>query len=407
MGFFDRFRAKNRGRVVTEYKMISDHGGGFYEWDGKLYKSDIVLAAVRPKARAVGKAVAKHIRRDLKGTLAVNPEPYIRFLLEEPNPYMTGQELQEKLIYQLELNGNAFAWIQRDDNGLPIGIYPVNCTGVQLVRNATGYGPLYLKFFVRNGTNFTAPYTDVIHLRKDFTNDEFFGESPAASLAQLMEVVGSADRSIVNAIKNSSVIKWLLSYNTVLNPTDMKARAKEFADNFMSTTSDTGGVAVTDSKATATQITPQDYVPNAAQTDRTTKRIYSFFNTNEDIVQSKYTEDEWISYYEAAVEPDIMQLSQEYTRKLFTRRERAFGNSIVFESSNLQFASMQTKLALSAMVDRGAMTPNEWRDALNLAPIEGGDVPIRRLDTQPTQLTNDDTSDASDDGGGNDEGNTD
>ena len=33
------------------------------------------------------------------------------------------------------------------------------------------------------------------------------------------------------------------------------------------------------------------------------------------------------------------------------------------------------------MVDRGAMTPNEWRAVMNLSPIECGDKPIRRLDT--------------------------
>ena len=50
----------------------------------------------------------------------------------------------------------------------------------------------------------------------------------------------------------------------------------------------------------------------------------------------------------------------------------------------MQYMSMTHKLALVAMVDRGAMLPNEWRQVLNLAPIEGGDVPIRRLDTAPT-----------------------
>jgi hypothetical protein len=33
------------------------------------------------------------------------------------------------------------------------------------------------------------------------------------------------------------------------------------------------------------------------------------------------------------------------------------------------------------MVDRGALTPNEWREVMNLGPIEDGDKPIRRLDT--------------------------
>lgn len=32
------------------------------------------------------------------------------------------------------------------------------------------------------------------------------------------------------------------------------------------------------------------------------------------------------------------------------------------------------------------MTPNEWRAILNLAPIEGGDKPIRRLDTQVVDM---------------------
>ena len=50
---------------------------------------------------------------------------------------------------------------------------------------------------------------------------------------------------------------------------------------------------------------------------------------------------------------------------------------------------MSTKLALVAMVDRGAMTPNEWRETMNMAPIPGGDQPIRRLDTQVVNLVED------------------
>jgi hypothetical protein len=42
---------------------------------------------------------------------------------------------------------------------------------------------------------------------------------------------------------------------------------------------------------------------------------------------------------------------------------------------------MKTKLNLLNMVDRGALTPNEWREIMNLGPIEGGDKAIRRLDT--------------------------
>src|SRR5690606_4132465 len=81
------------------------------------------------------------------------------------------------------------------------------------------------------------------------------------------------------------------------------------------------------------------------------------------------------------IEPMAMQISGEYTRKIFSRTERGHGNKIIFEASSLQYASMATKLNLVQMVDRGSLTPNEWREVMNLGPIEGGDQPIRRLDT--------------------------
>ena len=124
-------------------------------------------------------------------------------------------------------------------------------------------------------------------------------------------------------------------------------------------------------------------MPNAIQVDRVSKRIYEFFGTNENIIQSKFTENEWVAYYENMLEPVAMQMAAELTRKLFSRRERAAGNEIVFDATNLQYSSMSTKLGLQAMVDRGAMTPNEWRGILGLSPIEGGDKAIRRLDTEP------------------------
>ena len=227
----------------------------------------------------------------------------------------------------------------------------------------------------------TFRYADIIHLRKDFNNNEIFGDSPAQALAPLMEIVNTTDQGIVKAIKNSNIIKWLLKFNQALRPEDIKKQTKEFVNSYLSIESDTVGAAATDAKVDATQVEPKDYVPNASQMDKTTQRIYSFFNTNDKIVQGKYSEDDWISYYEVSVEPDVIQLSGEYTRKLFSRRERGFGNKIIFESSNLNFASMETKLKLVQYVDRGIMNPNEVRAILNMAPREGGDTYVLRKDT--------------------------
>lgn len=366
---------------VSRVKMITDRGNGFYTWDGKLYKSDIVRACIRPRVKAIGKLTPKHIRNTPDG-LKINPEPYIRFLLEEPNPYMSGQMLQEKVANQLALNSNAFILIIKDENGYPTELYPIPCLTAEAIYDRSGN--LYFKFYYRNGKTGTFPYSDIIHLRDDYNDNDIFGDPPGEALTSLMEVVGTIDQGMVKAIKNSGVIRWLLQFQQSLRPEDIEKNVKQFADTYLSIESDTFGVAGVDAKADAKQIEPTDYVPNAAQTDRTTERIYSFFNTNKKIVQSSYNEDEWISYYEARIEPDALQLASEYTRKLFTRRERGFGNKIVFESSSLTFASMKTKLGLSKFVELGIFSANEVREIMNYSPREGGDEYVRRLDTRPT-----------------------
>lgn len=370
---------KTNKEIIT---MLNTYGEHYYRWDGNLLNSDIIRACIRPKVKAIGKLHGKHIRgtgNDIK----IDPDANIKFLLREPNPFMTEQQFQEKMAMQLMLNNNAFALIVRDDNGKPIQLYPIPC---DLCETVYKNDELHLKFHYRNGKQNTFKYTDIIHLRQDYYDNDIFGTSPVEALRPMMEVIGTIDQGIIKAIKNSGLIRWLLTFNNTLRPEDVKKNVNEFVQNYLSIESDTFGAAGVDSKATATRIEPKDYVPNAAQSKTTIERIYSFFNTNESIVQSKWTEDEWNAYYEAEIETYAIQASQVYTVRLFSRKERGCNNQIVFSANNLMCASMKTKLELQSMVDRGAMNLNEWRIAMNLEPIKGGDVFIRRLDTQVVDL---------------------
>ena len=380
MGWFSKIKNRlSNVRTGTRIEMVTENGGGFYSYAGRLYQSDLIRAAIRPQAKAVGKLLAVHILQNENGVQR-NPQPYMRFLLEEPNPYMSGQVMQEKVEPQLGLNNNAFVLIMRDENGVPAELYPVPAVTAETIYI---HNVLHLRFCLKNGKSMIFPYSEIIHLRNDFCEDDIFGASPADALVNLMEVVAVSDQSVVKAIKNSSVIRWILKYANALRVDDLKKNVKEFAENYLSVDSDSFGAAGVSGDVDIVRIEPKDYVPNALQIKNTTERVYSFFNTNEKIVKSTFTEDEWNSYFEAVIEPVALQMQNEYTRKLFTRRERSCGNKIYFEAANLKCASLSTKLALREMVDRGALTPNEWRDTFNYAPIEGGDEPIRRLDTAP------------------------
>lgn len=372
--YFNRIRSPT-AKTGTQVQLAATNISSYSNWNRRLYHSDIVRACIRPKAKAIGKMTMHHVYGD-----KINPQAYMRLLLEEPNAYMTMQVLLEWLSNTADTSGNAYALIVRDENGYPMEIYPIPAVSAKAISEK---GVLYLHFTLDGGGLSKVPYTDVIHLRSEFFDSGVFGADPTKTMQSALEIVNAADQSVVTAVKNSSVIRWIMKILQPLRDEDVKKKAENFAKTFLSVDEGGLGVAAVDSKVELEKIEPKDFVPNASVNDRTIKRIYAFFGTNEKIVQSQYTENEWISYYESTVEPFVKQISEEFTRKLFTRRERALGNKIVCEAVSLQYASMTTKLQLIQFVDRGIMTPNEVRTLLSLAPVEGGDVMVRRLDTAP------------------------
>jgi HK97 family phage portal protein len=294
---------------------------------------------------------------------------------------MSMQDFLSKMVIQRELNHNAFAYIDREDAKIK-AIYPIPVSRSELVEDNSN--DLYMKLWFKTGKYVVVPYEDVIHLRKDFNEHDIFGDGHYQALQNLMDVITNTDNSVINAIKNGAVIRWLLKFKSKLRPEDKKVELEEFVNNYLSVENEVGAAA-TDPSYDAEQVEPNDYVPNAAQMDRSIKRLYAYFGVNESIVMNNYDEDEWNSFYESEIEPIAIQLSNAFTNVFFTKRERGYGNRIIFEASNLQYASMKTKLNLLNMVDRGALTPNEWRKVMNLGPIKGGDEPVRRLDTAPVE----------------------
>lgn len=379
MSWLQRVFSRRRGETVMRVKLITEEGGWYRAWDGSLYQSDIVRSAIRPKSKAIGKLTAMHIR-ETAGELKVNPEPYMRMLLEEPNPYSGGQMFRERLATLVQLNNNAFAQIIRDQDGLPAQMYII--PAVTAEATVTDDGQLWMRFRLSNGKALELPYSDVIHIRDDYADHDVFGMPKAEALRALLEVINATDQSIVQAVKRSAFIRWLLKFRQQLRADDIKKFVEDFSRDYLSLENETG-ILPQDGRFEVEPLRDggQQFVPPSPLQQRAVERIYSFFRVNEAIVQAKYDENQWLAYYEAEIAPLAQQMSEEFTRKLFSRRERGFGNRIVLDATALTFASMQTKLGLVQMVDRGALTPNEWRRILNLPPIEGGDQPIRRLDT--------------------------
>lgn len=375
-------RRPQESQIQTQLRMLNGYAPVFTSFSGDAYDSDVVRSAVDAIARNAAKLKAKHVRR-VDGRVQETGSDIERLLSIRPNPYMDAYTFLYKVVTQLYLQNNAFVFVDVDRVARKVrGFYPVNAATVEFLEYQGG---VYVQFHFMGGQKVVLPYEDIIHLRRFFYKNDLYGEPSDRALNPTLQLIRTTDEGIANAVKSSAFLRGILKFTSMLKPDDMKKQRDMFVKDYLDI-SNNGGVAATDAKAEYVPLNNEPKMVNAAQMKMIQEKVYNYFGVNEKIIRSNYTEDEWNAFYESTIEPLAIQMSLEFTSKLFTDSERARGNEIIFEANRLQYASMTTKLNLREMVDRGAMTPNEWRAAMNLAPIEGGDEPIRRLDTAPVNI---------------------
>jgi HK97 family phage portal protein len=365
-------------------KLLDGRSSNFGNYTGEAYDVGIVRGAVHSIATNGAKLKAKHVRGKDGSNMELVPGNVEYLLSVRPNPYMDAFSFHYKVITQLRMQNNAFVYPHWDETGRVLqGLYPINASSVEFLQNGER-GELYARFRFFGGQELTVPYLTLIHLRHFFYNHDLWGEANDGVLTPLLTLVKTTDEGITNAIKKSAHLRGILQYKeAMLKATDLKKQQEDFVADYMSV-NNSGGVAALDARAEYKELKYEPKIMDAKQMELIDKKVYNFFGLNEKIINATYTEQEWNSFYESVIEPMAIQMSLEYTEKLFTPGEKRRGNRIIFEANRLQYASIQTKLELVALVDRGAMSPNSWLEVFNLPPVPGGDELIRRLDTAPT-----------------------
>lgn len=373
MSIFDKiFR---RERSVTSSQVIEETQS-FSAFTGDAYSNDIFREGVDAIARNAGKLKGSHVikYRDHdreEGDCKIN-----RLLQVRPNPFMSAYDFIYKLVTRLYLYNNSFAYIDRDQRGNVVGLYPITASHVDLLSDQNGR--LFCGFLLRSGRQIILPYEDIIHLRRFFNDDDILGADNFAIVPGL-ELAQTQNEGLVNGIKSGASIRGILKFTQIMSPEKLKAEKDAFITDYLEIGND-GGVVATDQKMDYQPIESKPIVLNADQTKAIRDKVFSYLGVTEAIVSSSYTEDQFSAFYESTIEPIATALSQEMTAKIFTEREQAFGNEIIFESGRLQFTSNSTKVNLIAqLVPLGLLTINQALEILNLPGVADGDRRLQAL----------------------------
>lgn len=368
---FSRIFGNDKSEVqptATEVQILDGEKAVFTPYKGDFHNDTDVRACVDAIARNAAKMHPRHIR-NFNGKMENVKDNLYKLLAKQPNEVQNAYRFYYQVINNLELYNDSFVYIQRDENLRVTGLYPLDFDESKLYEFKN---KLWIKFkFGRSKEKFV-PYDSCIHLTRFTSKDGLFGGN-TLPIVKTLSMKHILDEGIINAIKTTQNIKGVLkSTKAMLKPEDVKKMRDQFVEDFIKH-SDKSGIGGLDATTDFTPVKIEPTTASDSQVKSIDDKILSYFGINENIIQSKYSEDEWNAFYESVLEPIGLQMSLEFSNKLFTPTEKNFGNEILFESNRLQYASNKTKIELIRYCGN-ILTYNEQREIFNLAPVEGGDV---------------------------------
>ena len=378
MGLFDFLKKNEDKKGLQHAPTMTGWQPTFTSFGENVYASDLVVQSIRCKANEFKKLDPRHIRTT-DGKQQTITDSSIAAMLKRPNPYMTQADFLEKIVILREIAKNAFIYpafyMTKGGEKHFTGLYPLKPRQADYLQDKNG--KLFIHFYFDNGYETTLPADSVIHWRKDYgLNDYFggnaFGGNDNAGLLDMLDRYDKITQGIAKALEISCTVSGMLHYNSYLGDEEMTAKERAFAERVAK---NDNGIVVTDQKLEYTNF-PRDIKLVDAETIKFVHdTILRANGTSLAILNGDYTKQQKEAYYEHALEADIKQLGQAMSKCLFSDREAAFGNEIVLYPNAITFMSMENKLtALQHGLPAGIFTKNEARELLGYPPVEGGDV---------------------------------
>lgn len=377
MGFLDKLfrRQPNNSRwAQTLNGMLPIYS----QFGTSIYASDVVQQALKCIVDEMKKLNPCHVRGKNNDLIPVNGN--VQDVLDMPNQLMTTSEFIEKVCWLLLMNYNAFiiptyyTWVDKktgEERRYYESLYPIKPTQVDFIEDASGR--LFVKFYFWNGEDTTIPYDDVIHIKYNYSVNEYMGGNEMGqpdhdALLNTLELNHTLLQGIAKAMKASYAVNGIVKYNTMLDDGTIAANLAKLEKQLQNNESGFVGI---DLKGEFIPFPKTLQLVDEGTLKFLDEKILRNWGVPLCILTGDYTKEQYEAFYQKTLEPLIKSISEAFSKKLFTSRERAFGNKIKFYPKDLIFMSTTQKLELiNILAPTGAIYENEKRTIFGLLPLE-------------------------------------
>lgn len=376
MSWFSKFF--KRGPKTQNYAPTLDGFTPVYsQFGNSIYASDVVQQALKCIVDEMKKLNPTHVRYVENDPVPIKGS--VQDVLNSPNQLMTTSEFLEKTVWMLLMNYNAFiiptyyTWVDEKtgaERRYYDGLYPINPTQVDFIEDASGR--LFVKFWFWNGENTTLRYDDVIHIKYNYSVNEYMGgnlmgqpdHKPLLSTLELNQELLSG---VAKAMKASYAVNGVVKYNTMLDDGKTVEALNQLEQKLRNSES---GFLPLDIKSDFTPLPRSVALVDEPTLKFIDEKILRNFGVPLCILKGDYNKSQYNAFYQKTLEPLIIAISQAITKKLFTSRERAFGNKVELYPKDLIFMTVeQTLEMIKELSPTGCLFENEKRVALGLKPL--------------------------------------
>lgn len=370
MGLLDKiFRpaeAKKSERVLEEahklFETLTAYRPVFTSWGGEIYEAESVRNAIDARARHMSK-----LKIETVGTANTSLQAKLR---QGPNQWQTWSQFLYRVSTILDVQNTAFIVPVFDERMIITGVFPVLPSRCELVEYQD---ELWLRYRFNNSQTAAVEFRKCAILTKHQYRNDFFGETNRP-LDETMQLVHIQNQGIEEGVKNAATFRFMASLSNFSSPEDLAKERKRFAEFNLKADDEEGGFLLfPNTYKDIKQIDVKPYAPDADQMKLIKENVYEYFGVNEDILQNKAHGEELEGFFDGAIEPFAIQLSEAMTKMLFSERERANGSYIMVNANRLQYMSTSQKVQMARELgDRGALMIDEIRELFNYDPLPDG-----------------------------------
>ena len=343
-------------------------------------KSAMALAAVYRCVNVISESVAQlpletfHKDADGYKSLYVR-HPAYSLLREFPSPDMTRFTFLKTLVSSVLLQGNGYAYIDRDEYGNALSLQYIPSSDVNIVYlNIDGI--LRMRYQV-TGFKYLVEPIDMIHVL-NFSYDGITGVSTLTHARNTLSISSSAEEFAKDFFSEGGNVRGILSFDNKLRDGQKEEIKKAWAEMIAK-----GGVGVLEANSHYQSISIN---PSDAQMIETREfnviDICRFFGVSPvkafDLSKSSYStvEATQLAFLTDTLAPMLENIELEFKRKVFRPSERD-SIEVKFNTSGLLRADKTAQATwIKTQIEGGLLTINEARRELDLPKVEGGDQPL-------------------------------